>query len=422
MPVTPPASQTPPTSQVVIDHRRLDRRFGRGYIWVGLVGSILFAAIAISPQQVRVPEYDTDLTSVSALGWPSWIESSPGPDSLIGSTLTAVGDDFVVVGGPDTPAATLWRHRSGDDWVAIELPTIPYGLVSSDGRIVAFRGIQGWTIQSKVEPWTVSDGFDFPTQLRLGYGSGRPPVTPIDDGLLLQSLDGELIVLRDGEPTVVIEQGVWGRPSEGAWRDFTGPRNTGPCRVDTVVSNDYVPVAVGEDRVVAVVGGGDGRPHGLWPACGPRLWASVDGGEWAPLSDESPFGRVGYVSDIAWREGRFLAVGGIDQTARVWESTDAVTWTDATPRPVRLATQSFTLIGVEAGPAGWAIVAEESDRSHYSGWVSPQGDCWFRIPTETAGRVIAVGTEGFAVAGGVGVESVWLGEVPEDNRDPCEAG
>lgn len=420
MTVTPPELDQPP--QVVIEGGRSapsgpSRALA---IWIGLAAALALAVVVIGPGQITLPEASERADpGLAAVEWPAWTETFPGPDPVLPATLTATANGFAVVGGPETPSPTVWHLQPDGTWLASELPTIPFGLVADGERIVAFRGDLGWTLAPAGEEWTIAAEFELPTPVRLGYGSSRPGVTAVSGGLLVESLDGALLLVDGGEATVVIDEGVWGRASEGAWEDFTGPRNTGPCRIDSVVSNDYVPVAVGDPGIIAIVGGGDGRAHGLWPACSPRVWSSTDGSVWTPLTDDSPFGAVAYVADIAWRQDRYLAVGGVGSTPKVWQSRDGVAWTDATPLPIRVGGDHVVLVDVESGPAGWAIVAEQSDRSHHSGWVSPDGSCWFRVPIAASGGRVAVGTEAFAVAGAGRSNGVWIGQAPTADPDPC---
>lgn len=391
---------------------------------VAVLGAVAFAALTLVPEPTTVPEYQPTAAPnrvgpAAGPGWLTW-ESHPHPaDAVLAHTLTATRDAFVVVGGPAPGGAVLWSSPDGIAWEPSELPTIPYGLATAGSSVLAFRGDVGWWLERDGSAWRIGEEIELPTYLRLGYESTRAPVIPDPAAMVVQSVEGELLYGdRESGYEIVIDRETWGRPSEGMWEDFTGPRNPGPCRADTTASNDYVPIVQTDDGLVALVGGGrNGQQHGLWPACSPRLWRSEDGRAWTLLDQVSPFGVAGHVYDLAWHDGLFVAVGGIGPQPVVWSSTDGLEWERIRPPGFVTAGPEFAVIEVEAGPLGWVIVAERADRVGHLGWASPDGRCWLTIPDEAAGRHPVVGTDRILIAGGTDPHQVWTATVTPDQQD-----
>jgi hypothetical protein len=114
--------------------------------------------------------------------------------------------------------------------------------------------------------------------------------------------------------------------------------------------------------------------------------------------------------DLAWRDGRFVAVGGIGyDRSMAWTSTEGLTWEQVDgvrPEP------DVDLVEVDAGPLGWVIMANARDGSPRTGWFSRDGDCWEPIPEEVNGHGVAVGEEYVVVVDGT-LGEVWVGAPTE---------
>jgi hypothetical protein len=113
--------------------------------------------------------------------------------------------------------------------------------------------------------------------------------------------------------------------------------------------------------------------------CGAVAWTSPDGDRWALASPESPFGTGSTISDIAERDGRFVAVGSAAApsgspipVARVWTSTDGITWQVA-----GLDVGTSWGLTVDSGPLGWIATAmTETSAPLAQMWTSPDGLAW----------------------------------------------
>ena len=104
------------------------------------------------------------------------------------------------------------------------------------------------------------------------------------------------------------------------------------------------------------------------PWCEPVAWFSPDGRDWELDSPMSPFGAGAWVTDIAGRDGRFVAVGGSATGGAVWLSEDGRAWR-------REALEVGGVIRVAAGDLGWVLL-----ESGGHGWVSDDGLTWEPLP------------------------------------------
>ena len=142
-------------------------------------------------------------------------------------------------------------------------------------------------------------------------------------------------------------------------------------------------------RIVAMIPEDD--PSVIWPVCEPVLWESPDGFTWTPRSADSRFPEGAYVYDMAWRDGRFVAVGGIGfDNAVAWTSLDGTRW-DRIDALAQIRGMDITQ--VESGPLGWIVTADPRDGSPLAGWFSPDGVCWESLPEGVAAPGVAIGEE-----------------------------
>ena len=105
------------------------------------------------------------------------------------------------------------------------------------------------------------------------------------------------------------------------------------------------------------------------PWCEPVVWYSRDGRNWQLESAVSPFGAGAWVTDVAGRDGRFVAVGGTATTrGAAWMSDDGRTW--------RQEAVEVGVVGrIAAGDLGW-VVLESSGH----GWLSDDRLTWEPLP------------------------------------------
>ena len=116
------------------------------------------------------------------------------------------------------------------------------------------------------------------------------------------------------------------------------------------------------------------------PICEPLLWFSADGNTWELVSHDSPFGKISFIRsglyEIAERDGRFVAVGGVGERrgaeqGAVWVSDDGLTWQRADLE----LNYAFT---VAVGDLGWMLTGlkDAEDTMHQDMWFSADGLTW----------------------------------------------
>lgn len=146
---------------------------------------------------------------------------------------------------------------------------------------------------------------------------------------------------------------IWSSADGEVWRSLAGPTSLD----GTLLCG----VAVGDPGLVAV-----GRT-----ADDPVALFSVDGATWS--SSRLPGGGRSAES-VAWRGGRFIAVGrGTEQMATIaWTSLDGRTWTGLST--TEEGCEDFS--GIVAGPDGF--VASRSCSGHTAVFASTDGSAWTR--------------------------------------------
>jgi hypothetical protein len=156
---------------------------------------------------------------------------------------------------------------------------------------------------------------------------------------------------------------------------------------------------------LALVSTNPEEPIGIWPVCEPStLLSGADGRSWQ--ATDEPLGDGAYVYNVAWREGRTLAVGGhgIGQPA-VWSSHDGRAWAQVDDFDPGSAVDLFT---VRAGGGGWVILGQETDTSNPIGWVSPDGSCWSALPAQVDGDDAAITADKLLLVNRVTYPETWM--------------
>ncbi len=150
---------------------------------------------------------------------------------------------------------------------------------------------------------------------------------------------------------------IWSSPDGVVWTSMAGKVALEGIHLRSVAAGDAGIVAVG------------------WNDLGAVALFSPDGVSWTsePLPDSHPGSSI---VSVAWRQGRFVAVGGGGEPLAVvsWLSDDGRAW-----RPVSIVEEGnqASLNSVAAGPDGF--VADGMHGGHGVVWVSATGATWSRV-------------------------------------------
>jgi len=360
-----------------------------------LLAMIIGLVVFLSVTEPRVPPME-------------WSREVGPPESVNLDSLVATPDGFAVLSGMTTDGVLLWFSQDGASWRSQTLDGAPSQLAAVGDGLIAYGVSLGRMIHPDGEGWLEStDNIVFPDEVRSRQGSGRPSVVGIDDGFLAMSLFGDVWWSTDGtEFDKVVADPDWGPGVEIT--DLGNDTNQPPseCRPPRRTSPDVPPLVHTGSEFVAMISGNPAEPFGIWPVCQPEVWFSVDGLTWT--DSESTLDDGAYVYDMAWRDGRFTAVGGfgIGQPA-AWTSTDGLIW-----EPIASFTTltDLDLYTVEAGPAAWVILGRNSEESGSVGWTSNDGICWSPLPFEISGGDNAVSAEHIVILDRTIYPELWQGE------------
>ncbi|MGH8927969.1 MAG: hypothetical protein ACRDWH_06430, partial [Acidimicrobiia bacterium] len=275
-------------------------------------------------------------------------------------SLVATHQGFALLSGPETGGTVLWTSTNGISWSERPIPGAPTRLVVADDGLLAFAG--RWVMAVPGEGERPVSRIDLPLLVRVGYGSGRAGLVGGSGGLVAQAFTGDVFWAKDGAPFEVVV-------SAPQWGEATGMPAEDNCDPPTVSSVDVPPLVSTPDGFITLVSLNGNDPFGIWPVCQPEVWAAPDGTTWRLISEGSPFEPGAYIYDVAWRDGRLLAVGGVgvDQPA-MWISDDGRSWDRLKPLP---AEHPYELREVAAGGLGWVVLGEWAARPGLTGWVSP---------------------------------------------------
>ncbi len=337
-----------------------------------------------------------------------WREGETPQRFLNAESVVATPGAFSILAGPEGSGGTVWTTSDGRRWLQRPLPRIGYrivyhqtGLFVLDGRSVSVVGPD-----ADDPPVTVA----LPDPVRIGNGSDRPGLVAGLGGLVAQTVGGDIFFAPAGRRFAeVVSADQWRASADVT--SFTStilsvppPRIRSNCHPVERRSPDIVPVVDAGTELVAFVPESD--PSTAWPVCEPVLWVSDDGVEWTAESAESPFPFGAYVSDVDWRNGRYVAVGGVglDEPA-AWTSTDGLDW-DVVELPG--LEDGSRLVGVERGGLGWMILGERTDGMHGAGWFSTDGTCFRSVPDRVIGSSVAVNEEAVISVGRSPDPEVWV--------------
>ncbi len=359
---------------------------GPGWLAIGVVSLSMLAGVAVfvGATEPRLPAFE-------------WGRGE-GPTSVNLDSMVALDDGFAVLSGMTVEGVLLW-WSDGGVWDSTSLDGAPRQLAALGEGLLAYDADEGLTmVGDESDRFIPGHGIVFPEDIRARQSSGRPSVVPAGDGYLAMSLVGNVWWTDDGATfEAVISDPVWGPGTE---RPFDSD-----CSPPSRISPDVPPIAAASSSMIALVSSNPDEPFGLWPVCEPVPWSSTDGIVWSET--RASFGEGAYVYDIAGRNGLLVAVGGRGfGDPHVWASEDGGTWHDVASFSELDGVDLYT---VEAGAAGWVILAKQSDGPGTVGWTSIDGACWSTLPAQVTGLDVAVSDEQILVIDRTTYPEVWLG-------------
>lgn len=373
----------------------------------------LIIAAALIAVAGLVVFWDSTANSRSAIVW-SFARQPEGVvhvDSLVATT-----EGFAVLARPNQGGMTLWTSTNGIAWSGRGISGSPNRLVVAGDDLFAFAGRWVMRLGGDEEDGAEVARIDLPLLVRVGYGSGRAGLVVGTSGLVAQAFTGDVLwAAPGGDFEVVVPAPDWGEPTGMPTRDN--------CDPPTLSSEDVPPIVATPDGFFTLVSVDGADPFGIWPVCEPEVWSSPDGKSWRRLGDGSPFGDGAYVYDMAWREGRLIAVGGIGfDEAALWVSDDGRSWKreDPLPAPSHRPNDDFELREVAAGGLGWVVLGEWSHRPGLTGWVSPDGECWKPLPRQVSPRQAAVGDDRIVLAEHGDFPLIWVGRSTGGRQLGCD--
>jgi hypothetical protein len=323
-----------------------------------------------------------------------------GPTGAVNlDSLVAFDDGFAVLSGMTGEGVALWSSADGADWASQPLRGTPSQLSVVGDSLIAYDAQGGVMIERVNEEWVEGGPFSFPDNVRSRQGSGRSSVIGDDEAFLAVGLAGDVWLSED--PSVfheVVSEPMWG---PGVEQPFDSA-----CRPRSRTSPDAPPLVVTDSGYLAMTSSNDTEPFGISPVCDPVIWQSENGSDWAHTG-ALPFESEAFVYDLAWREGRFFAVGGLDVgEPTAWTSTDGLEWEEFTPGG---SWGEVDLISVEAGRGGWIVVGKSSEGSGFVSWISPDGVCWETVPLEVGGGDAVVAASRIMVVDRASYPELWVG-------------
>ncbi len=351
---------------------------------VALIVGVVVFGLATRP---RVPSFQ-------------W-SSGEGPVSVNLDSMVATDHGFAVLSGMTAEGVLLWWSENGVGWEAVPVAGAPRQLAPLAAGLLAYDPRQGTMMVEGGAGWAPSGSeVSFPDDIRARQSTGRPSVILAGDGLLAMSVAGDVWLTDDGAGF----QQVIPHPDWGPGQTVDVPFDS-ECAPPTTISPDVPPVVMADGGFVALTSTNPAEPFGIWPVCEPRPWLSVDGITW--IASDSSFGDGAYVYDLASRDGLLIAVGGHrfgDPAA--WASVDGEVWREIDSFS---ELSGLDLLTIEAGPAGWVILAKDGDGPGTSGWTSSDGACWAPLPSQVGGLDAAVTENQVLVIDRTAYPELWLG-------------
>ena len=361
------------------------RRWGLVAMFLAMVVGLSILSSATAPQ---IPPVD-------------WARRS-GPDGSVNlDSLVATTEGFAVLSGMTVDGVLLWSSHDGATWRSQPLQGAPSQLTAIKEGLVAYGVRSGRMVAAEGDGWVESEqSIAFPDEVRSRQGSGRSSLVDAQDGFVAMSLFGDVWWSHDGsEFELVVADPEWGPGSEVELAVDSA------CRPPTRTSPDVPPMVETDSGLVAMISSNPAEPFGIWPVCEPQVWFSENGRSWT--DSEATIGGGAYVYDLAWREGRYTAVGGFGiGMPAVWSSADGTDWETV---HTFSSISDVDLYTIEAGPAGWVILGRDSQGAGTVGWTSQDGLCWLSLPSSVSGGDSAVNSEHIVVLDRTTYPEIWVG-------------
>jgi hypothetical protein len=324
-----------------------------------------------------------------------------GPSGVNPDSLVAFADGFALLSGMTVDGVLLWSSSDGSTWDSQPLSDAATQLAALDEGLIAYSVRIGRTIEPVGDHWLEdSDNLVFPDEVRSRQGSGRPSLVDAGGGFVLMSLYGDVWWSADGTAfDLAVADPEWGPGSEV---DLVFDS---ACRPPTRTSPDVPPMVETGSGLVTMISSNPAEPFGIWPVCEPRVWFSEDGRSWT--GSETSLGEGAYVYNLAWRDGRYTAVGGFGiGLPAVWTSSDGFDWQQIESFDPGSDIDLYT---VEAGPAGWVVLGRDSQGVGTVGWTSHDGLCWLPLPMSVTGGDTAITSEHMVILDRTTYPQIWVG-------------
>lgn len=270
----------------------------------GLDGAALHGVAGAGGGLVAVGAHDgaAAWTSTDGVTWqPARVRGGDATPQLRAVAVTP--SSGLALGGGDLRSSRVWTSSDGTTWRR------RVGAAVAGGRVngLAADGDHWIAVGDLIDReggesrggaiWTSRDGRSWRIggELRLGEGT-------ISD-----------VAVRDGTVIVV------GFDVDGG-RAWTGdPADLRPVRGQDFAAAEIQGVAATDGGFVAL-----GRALGTMQ---PIAWTSGDGRDWDRTDlDDAVFAPDDQINDLAWIDGRLIAVGTSPEGGVVWTSDDGVTW------------------------------------------------------------------------------------------------
>jgi hypothetical protein len=341
------------------------------------------------------------------------------PDGVVHvDSLVATPNGFALLARPVEGDMTLWTSSNGIAWSGRGISGSPNRLLVDGDDLLAFAGRWVMRLDRDGDLRPEVSRLNLPLLVRVGYGSGRAGLVVGEDGLVAQAFTGDVFWAPNGSGQEAGATGFELVVAAPMWGEAIGMPADATCDPPTLSSVDVPPIVATPTGFITLVSVDGADPFGIWPVCEPEAWFSPDGKAWERLSDGNPFGDGAYIYDMAWRDGRLIAVGGvgIDEGA-LWHSGDGRSWTRAKPLP---ADDDFELREVAAGALGWVVLGEWSHGPGLTGWVSPDGECWKPLPGHVSPRQAAVGNNRIVLAEHGAFPLMWVGIAAGGRQLGCD--
>lgn len=268
--------------------------------------------------------------------------------------------------------AVVWRSADGRSWTLQAAgPELALGemtaVAASSDRVVVV-GVRNLRAQAQDEGidrhgavWTSEDGWAW----------GLVPDVPEFSTVVATATGFVAASNAQAFPE------LWWSETGSSWRSLGGLGELGMGRIDRLLATPIGIFGVGSTINPEAVS----QPE-LAADAPAAVWRSSDGQSWARLPSTAMFAGAS-MRDVAWSDGRLLAVGSGGTPARpaFWTSTDGDSWDRIDAPGVGDASSRATdVIGASHGFAVAGAWSSESDESAFGAvvWTTGDGMAWQR--------------------------------------------